>query len=45
MHKQFFRRISQNPDYLKNNCNDLNYPFNFACRRWMINQLFDVDEN
>ena len=32
------RKISRNPEYVKRICNDKNNPFNFACRRWMINQ-------
>ena len=37
-HRQFFRVISQNPEYVDNFCNDLNNPFHFACQKW-INQL------
>ena len=31
---QFFKMISQNREYIQTQCNDLNYPFHFACRRW-----------
>ena len=37
-HRQFFRVISQNRDYVENYCNDMENPFHFACQRW-INQL------
>ena len=37
-HRQFFRVISQNREYVDNFCNDLNNPFHFACQKW-INQL------
>ena len=36
MHRQFFRKLSQNPDYHQTHCNDLNNPFHFACRRWYL---------
>ena len=37
-HRQFFRVISQNRDYVENFCNDMENPFHFACQKW-INQL------
>ena len=37
-HRQFFRVISQNREYVDNFCNDLNSPFHFACQKW-INQI------
>ena len=37
-HRQFFRKLSLNPELVKTYCNDLNNLFDFACRRWMINQ-------
>ena len=36
MHRQFFRKISQNTDYVENFCNDMNNSFHFACRKWML---------
>ena len=36
MHRHFFRKLSQNPDYIKTHCNDRNNPFHFACRRWYL---------
>ena len=30
MHRQFFRIISQTPEYLRTNCNDLKNPFSFC---------------
>ena len=30
----FFRRIAQNRDYTQTRCNDINNPFQFACRQW-----------
>ena len=29
-----FRRIAQNRDYIQTRCNDINNPFQFACRQW-----------
>ena len=37
-HRQFFKVISQNLDYVENFCDDLDNPFHFAIREW-INQL------
>ena len=34
MHRQIFRKLSQNPEYLQTHCNDINNPFHFACRKW-----------
>ena len=36
MHKQFFRTISQKPDYVKTHCNDFYNLFHFACRIWVL---------
>ena len=36
MHRDFFRTISKNRDYVKTFCNDLSNPFRFACRRWIL---------
>ena len=33
MHRQFLRQISQNPEYVKTNCDDSYNPFHFACRK------------
>ena len=33
MHRQFFRIVSQIMEYVKTYCNDLNFPFIFACRK------------
>ena len=35
-HRQFFKIISQNPEYVKTHCNDLFNPFHFACRKWYL---------
>ena len=37
-HRQFFRVISQNSDYVENFCNEMENHFHFACQRW-INEL------
>ena len=37
-HRQFFRVISQNPEYVENFSNDMEKPFHFACQKW-INQF------
>ena len=36
MHRQFFRIISQNPEYVKTFCNGLKKSLQFACRRWIF---------
>ena len=33
----FFRRISENKEYVENFCNDRNNPFQFACQKWIKN--------
>ena len=37
-HRQFFRVISQNREYVENFCNDMGNPFQFACQKG-FNQL------
>ena len=32
MHRQFFKILSQQPEYVKTHCNNLNNTFRFACR-------------
>ena len=32
MHRQFFKILSQNRDYVQTHCNDRNNPFHFACQ-------------
>ena len=34
LHRQFFKKISQNRDYIQTHCNDRRNPFHFACRQW-----------
>ena len=34
LHRQFFKNLAQNRDYIQNHCNDINNPFHFACRQW-----------
>ena len=36
MHRQFFRKPSQNREFAQTHCNDLNNPFPFACRKWYL---------
>ena len=38
MYSQIFRIISQNPDYVKTHCKDLNNRFHFACQKWTSQQ-------
>ena len=45
MRRQFFKIVSQNPEYVKDHCNDLNNAFHFATREWMNKQEIDIDEN
>ena len=37
MHRQFFKILSQNCDYVQTHCNDRNNPFHFACQTWIKN--------
>ena len=34
MHQNFFKKLSQNSDYVKTHCHDRNNPFQFAIRKW-----------
>ena len=34
LHRQFFRKLAHNHDYIQTHCNDLNNRFHFACRQW-----------
>ena len=36
LHRQFFRKLAQNRDYIQTHCNDRRNPFQFACRQWYI---------
>ena len=36
MHLHFFRKLSQNQDYIQTHCNDQNNPFHFECRIWCL---------
>ena len=36
MHRQFFRKLSQHREFVKNFCTDLNKLFHFACRKWFL---------
>ena len=35
MHRQFFKKLSQNNDYVQTHCNDRNNPFHFAYQKWI----------
>ena len=37
MHRQFFKILSRNRDYVQTHCNDRNNPFHFACQKWIKN--------
>ena len=37
MHRQFFKILSKNRDYVQTRCNDINNPFHFACQTWIKN--------
>ena len=39
-HRKFLKILSENPEYVKTHCQYLNNRFQFAIRRWMINQYF-----
>ena len=34
LHRQFFKNLLKNPDYIETHCNDVHNPFHFACRQW-----------
>ena len=34
LHRQFFRILSRNRDYIQTHCNDRRNTFHFACRQW-----------
>ena len=34
LHRQFFKKISHNRDYIQTHCNNLRNTFHFACRQW-----------
>ena len=34
LHRQFFKKKSQNRDYIQTHCNDRRNSFHFACRQW-----------
>ena len=34
LHRQFFKIISRNRDYIQTHCNDRRNTFHFACRQW-----------
>ena len=36
IHSHFFRKLSQNPEYIQTFCNDRRILFHFACRRWYL---------
>ena len=36
MHRQFFRKSSQNPEYIQSHCNDRKSPFHFGIRKWYL---------
>ena len=37
MHRQFFKILSQNHEYIQTHCNDRNNHFHFACQKWIKN--------
>ena len=34
LHRQFFKNLAQNRDYIQTHYNDYRNPFHFACRQW-----------
>ena len=34
LHRQFFKNLLKNRDYIQTHCNDVHNPFHFACRQW-----------
>ena len=35
-HRQFFRILSRNPEYVKPHCSNRSNPFDLACRKWFL---------
>ena len=36
LYYNFFRNLARNHDYIQTHCNDINNPFQFACRQWYL---------
>ena len=36
LHRQFFKKVSHNRDYIQTHCNNRRNPFHFACRQWYL---------
>ena len=36
LHRQFFKNLAQNRDYIQTHCNDRRNTFHFACRQWYL---------
>ena len=36
MHRNSFKKLSQNPENIQTHCNDRNNPFHLACRKWYL---------
>ena len=36
MHRHFFKKLSQNSEYIQTRCNDRNNAFHFACHKWYL---------
>ena len=36
MHRHFFTKLSQNPEYIQTHCNERRNPIHFACRLWYL---------
>ena len=34
LHRQFFKNLLKNPEYIETHCNNVHNPFHFACRQW-----------
>ena len=34
MHRHFFRKLAQNPEYIQTHCKDRKNPVQFACSQW-----------
>ena len=36
MHRQLFKKLSHNKEYVKTHCYDSKNPFHSACRKWYL---------
>ena len=45
LHRQTFRKLSQNSDIIQLHCNDRRNPSHFACRKWYTYMNSNTNNN